>query len=353
MDNNLKEVRMDMPYILGIFFMLIFSLLILNSIAKFLFPLYFLYIILGLIAFFIFSKLDFEVISIFSKHLYIFSILFLILPLFIGQVSRGALRWIPIGALTIQPAELVRPFLLIFFANYLTKEQLNYKILIKSIILLLIPAFLILVQPALGMTVLMAVGFLGIVISAGLNKKKLLVGFFILIMLTPLLFKVLAPYQQDRIRAFFDPSSDPLKSGYNSIQSMISVGSGKFFGRGLGKGVQTQLSFLPEKHTDFIFASTAEELGFMGAFLLLFGIFFILWRLTKFMDAPINPAGRAFLAGVVITFLIQTVVNVGMNLGLLPITGLPLPLISAGGSSLLATMITLGIALGATKYTKS
>src|SRR4030043_2237714 len=231
MDNNFKEVGMDSPYFWGIFFSL----------------------------------------------------------LFIGQVSRGALRWIPIGALTIQPAELVRPFLLIFFANYLTKEQLNYKILIKSIILLLIPAFLILVQPALGMTVLMAVGFLGIVISAGLNKKKLLVGFFILIMLTPLLFKVLAPYQQDRIRAFFDPSSDPLKSGYNSIQSMISVGSGKFFGRGLGKGVQTQLSFLPEKHTDFIFASTAEEL----------------------------------------------------------------PFISAGGSSLLATMITLGIALGATKYTKS
>ncbi|OGM08367.1 hypothetical protein A2V55_00650 [Candidatus Woesebacteria bacterium RBG_19FT_COMBO_37_29] len=353
MYKNLKEVQMDLPYIFGILFLLIFSLLILNSIAQFLFPLYFLYIILGLIAFFFFSKLDFEVISIFSKHLYILSIIFLILPLFIGQVSRGALRWIPIGAFTIQPAELVRPFLLIFFANYLTKEPLTFKILIKAIILFLIPAFLILVQPALGMTVLMGVGLLGIILSAGLNKKKLLAGFFILILLTPLIYKVLAPYQQDRIKAFFDPASDPLKSGYNSIQSMISVGSGKLLGRGLGKGVQTQLSFLPEKQTDFIFASTAEELGFMGAFLLLFGIFFILWRLTKFMDVPINSAARAFLAGVVITLLIQTIVNVGMNLGLLPITGLPLPLISAGGSSLLATMITLGIALGATKYTQA
>jgi rod shape determining protein RodA len=345
--------NIDIPFFLCILFLIIFSLLILNSIAKFLFPLYFLYVLIGLIAFYIFSKLDFEIVSIFSKHLYIFSIFFLALPLLIGQVSRGAVRWIPIGALTIQPAELVRPFLLIFYANYLTAEPLTVKRIVKSLILFLIPAVLILVQPSLGMTMLTAISLLGILVSSGFNKKRLLIGILILVIAMPLVYQMLAPYQRMRVGSFLDPSSDPLGAGYNSIQSMISVGSGRLSGRGLGKGVQTQLQFLPEKHTDFVFASIAEELGFIGAFLVLLGIFFLLFRLTKFMEKPINPTGRAYLAGVFVMLLVQSLINIGMNLGLVPITGLPLPLISAGGSSLLATLVSLGVALSATSYNQA
>ena len=150
---------------------------------------------------------------------------------------------------------------------------------------------------------------------------------------------------------FMNPEADPLGAGYNSLQSMISVGSGKIYGYGLGKGVQTQLQFLPEQHTDFIFASVAEELGFIGSVTILLFSFFILWRLTVFMEMSESPAARSFIMGVFLVLLVQMIINIGMNLGLLPITGLPLPLVSAGGSSFIATMISIGIAMGAVRRT--
>ena len=159
----------------------------------------------------------------------------------------------------------------------------------------------------------------------------------------------MAPYQKERITTFLEPTKDPKGAGYNSIQSTIAAGSGKIFGTGLGKGVQTQLAFLPEKQTDFIFASTAEELGLVGVSLVLLASFLILWRLTHIMENSINPSGRAYVAGFFLTYILQIFVHAGMNMGMLPVTGLPFPLLSAGGSSLLATMIGLGIALGAYK----
>ncbi|KKT54159.1 MAG: Rod shape-determining protein RodA [Candidatus Woesebacteria bacterium GW2011_GWA1_44_23] len=145
------------------------------------------------------------------------------------------------------------------------------------------------------------------------------------------------------------PAEDPLGAGYNSLQSTIAVGSGKIFGTGLGKGIQTQLAFLPEKQTDFIFAATAEELGMIGAGLVLLVTFVILFRLTAFLEKAVSPAARAYISGFFLIYLVQIFVHVGMNMGMLPITGLPFPLLSAGGSSLLATMTGLGIALGAYK----
>ena len=128
---------------------------------------------------------------------------------------------------------------------------------------------------------------------------------------------------------------------------MITGGAGKFLGRGLGKGVQTQLSFLPEKQTDFIFAAISEEMGFVGSFLTLLALFILFWRLTVFMGNAVNPQARAYLAGIFVMLLVQSVIHIGMNMGLLPITGIPLPLVSAGGSSLVSTMIALGLAQGA------
>lgn len=338
-------------WVLGVsmFLLVGVSLFILTSIAPTLFPIYFIYIALGIIIFWFFSQIGFEVVTAFSKHFYIISILLLVATLVIGQVTRGTIRWIPVGSLSFQPAEIVRPFLLVFFAIYLTQKELNLKILVRGLLLLGIPALLILVQPSLGVAVLTVTGFFGVLLAGDFNKKHILTGFLIFLAMLPVFWFVMQPYQRQRITTFLNPSADPLGAGYNSIQSTIAVGAGKLTGRGLGRGVQTQLAFLPEKHTDFIFASTSEELGFVGALLLIIGSFLVLWRLTFFMENSVNQAARAYLSGFFLTYLVQVIVHIGMNIGLLPITGLPLPLVSAGGSSFLATMLGLGIAVGAYK----
>jgi len=348
-----RKKRIDPLLLVGITVLISFSILILRSIAPFLFPTYFLYVFFGILAFIFFSQIDFEIISLFSNHLYVLSIFFLILPLLIGKVTRGAVRWIPLGPLTIQPAEIVRPFLIVFFANYLLKSKLDLKSSINILVLLFIPSFLILIQPSLGVTILTLTAFLGVLLASSINKKYIAIFLLILVFLTPVFYKVLAPYQQQRVRSFLNPSSDPTGAGYNSIQSMIAVGSGKIFGEGLGKGGQTQLAFLPEKHTDFIFAAISEEMGFVGSLVLLLSLLFVLWRLSTYMEIASSAIARAYVAGVFLSLFVQTVVNVGMNLGMLPITGLPLPLVSAGGSSFMGVMISLGIVMGAKKNIRS
>lgn len=342
-------MKLDALLTVPILLLLIFSFFILNSVAPSIFPSYFWYFGLGIIAFLLFSLFDFEIVSAFYKYFYIISIILLLITLVIGQVTRGTVRWIPLGSVSIQPSEIVRPFLLIFFANYITEKRLNFKRLINVVILMAIPLFLILVQPSLGVASLTAIGFLGIILASEIDKKNILYFAISGLLILPLVFLLLQPYQKQRVLTFLDPSKDPLGAGYNSIQSMISVGSGKLFGRGLGRGVGTQLAFLPERHTDFIFASVGEEMGFVGAAVLLSITFFILYRLITYMENAISIPARVFLSGLFLTFFAQVVVHVGMNMGLFPITGVPYPLVSAGGSSLLATMTALGIALGTRK----
>jgi rod shape determining protein RodA len=333
--------------LVGITALIVLGLMALRSIASDIFPSYFLYIIAGLLAFIIFSQIDFDILLLFNKHLYVLSLVSLLLPLFLGQVTRGAVRWIQLGPFTVQPTELVRPFLILFFASYLTAEKLTMRRVIKAGILLAVPLVLILLQPSLGVTVLTFMGFAGVALSLEYNKKLLLFTFAAAILAVPIFWLLLAPYQRQRVEALISPATDPAGAGYNSIQSMIAVGSGKLTGRGLGEGVQTQLYFLPERHTDFIFASIAEELGFAGAFLLITLLAFVLFRVVKVLENARSPVARAFVSGVFLTLFVQIMVHVGMNMGLLPITGLPLPLVSAGGSSLIATMSIFGILLQA------
>lgn len=342
-------MKFDVLLVIPIFLLLIFSFFILNSIAPNLFPSYYWYFGLGLVAFLLFSLFDFEIISAFSRYFYIVSILLLIITLVIGQVTRGTVRWIPIGSLSFQPSEIVRPFLLIFFANYLAEGRLTFKRLIQCLILMAFPLFLILVQPSLGVTALTAVGFMGLFLASELNKKYFLFLGLVTLALVPIIFALLAPYQKTRLTAFLDPSKDPQGAGYNAIQSTISVGSGKLFGRGLGKGVGTQLAFLPERHTDFIFASVAEEMGFVGAIVLLVLTISMLLRIVYYSEHSINIPARIFLSGLFLTLFVQVLVHVGMNMGLFPITGVPYPLVSAGGSSLVATLTSLGIVMGTRK----
>src|SRR3989344_2338429 len=344
-----KTRKFDYLSLIAICLVILISTLVLSSIAKFIFPTYFLYIFLSIIAFYIFSNIDFDILSLFSKHVYVASIIFLVLPIIIGQVTRGAIRWIPLGPLSIQPSEIVRPFLLIFFAGFLTQKELTVKRFITAVFLLLLPVIFIFIQPSLGVAVLTIVGFAGVLIASSFQKKYILLGISLIAILLPIIWAILAPYQKLRLVTFLQPSADPLGAGYNSIQSMISVGSGKILGRGLGKGVQTQLAFLPERHTDFIFASIAEELGSIGAVVVVLGLFIILWRITVFIETANDETARGYLIGVFFVLLAECIIHIGMNMGLLPITGLPLPLVSAGGSSFLATMTALGICQTAKK----
>ncbi len=342
-------MRFDLKLIIPCLLLLIFGIIILNSISPTLFPDYYWFYAVGVIAFIFFAIFDFDIISAFSKYFYIFSILLLVLVLIIGQVTRGTVRWIPVGSFSLQPSEIVRPFLLIFFANYIAEKKLDIKRLINILILMIIPLFLILIQPSLGVSALTAVGFLGLFLASEINKKYFLYLGLIALVLAPLVFLILAPYQRIRVLSFLDPSKDPQGAGYNAIQSTISVGSGKFLGRGLGRGVGTQLAFLPERQTDFIFASVAEEMGFVGAFILLGLTFFLFLQIINYASNSMSIPARLFLGGVFLTLFAQVVVHVGMNMGLFPITGVPYPLVSAGGSSLLATLITLGVVNGTKK----
>lgn len=341
--------RVDRFLLILIMMLVAVSIVVLNSITTAIFPTYFIFIFAGFVILFLFVQIDFDVLIAFSKILYISSILFLLIPLIVGQVTRGAIRWIPIGDFTLQPSELVRPFLILFFSVYMTEKDLDLKRLIKSVLLLLIPFTLIFIQPSLGVSILTAIGFVGVIFASTVKKRYLFVGALLFIFVVPFVYQLLAPYQKQRIQSFVNPSLDPTGAGYNSIQSMISVGAGKIFGRGLGKGVQTQLAFLPEKHTDFIFAATTEELGFFGATILLILIFLFLLRISNIAEVSKGPTERAFISGVFLILFVESVIHIGMNMGIFPITGIPLPLVSAGGSSFIATMITVAMIMNAKK----
>jgi len=209
---------------------------------------------------------------------------------------------------------------------------------------MLIPTALVFFQPDLGSAMVLLFLWLGIMIIAGIKLRQLLVLFLIGAILFGIAwFAVLKPYQKDRITAFINPYLDPLGSGYHRIQSVIAVGSGGIWGRGLGHGSQSQLKFLPDRYTDFIFASIAEEMGFVGLSLIFIFYFLMFFRIIKISMTASNNFARLFCVGTAIIFIFHILVNIGMNLGVLPIAGISLPFISSGGSNLLLGFITIGI----------
>ncbi len=326
---------------------LILGFLMLRSVAPQVFPQYYVFLAFSVLFFIIFTKTDFDTLSAFSVGAYVISIILLVLPIILGQVTRGTIRWIPLGSFNLQPAEVVRPFLILFFANYFASRSVTRRRFALSIPLMLLPLVLIFLQPSLGVTILTLAGFAGVIFSLSVPRKYYIWGTVLGIIGAPFMWFLLAPYQKDRIFALLMPGSDPMGLGYNSIQSVIAVGSGMLSGRGLGNGIQTQLSFLPEKHTDFMFAAISEELGFVGAVIVILSLFGILYRLSSLLEQSHSAVKRAYLSGVIGTLFLQVFVHIGMNMGMLPITGIPLPLVSYGGSSLLSTMIMLALALQA------
>ena len=222
-------------------------------------------------------------------------------------------------------------------------KDIRYVLL--SAVYVSIPALLILIEPDLGSALVIFFTWLGMLLCSKMNKKHLAVLLLVGVLASSFgWFFVLHEYQKNRIYTFLDPSQDPQGRGYNVLQSIIAVGSGGIFGRGVGRGLQSQLKFLPERQTDFIFASTAEELGLLGGIFILtmFGVIFS--RLLAAARRARDNFGMYLTLGIFFMFLVQVVVNIGMNVGLVPVTGIPLPLLSYGGSSLLTTMFALGLA---------
>ena len=293
--------------------------------------------------FYVFYLIGFEIIKYFSVHLFIISIILLVLTLIIGSVTRGAIRWIPLGIFSFQPSEIVRPFILIFFARILSFKIKSVKYVIFYLFLAILPIILIAIQPSFGVALLTLIGISSMLIIKKIRGKNFLIALFVVLAALPSIWYFLKPYQKERVETFFSYNSDPRGTGYNTIQSIIAVGSGGLLGRGFKKGFQTQLRFLPEKHTDFVFAGISEELGFLGSIALLIIIFILIYRILYLAGKSKDEVYTLFSIGTAILFLTETLINVGMNLGLLPITGLPLPLVSAGGSSMISSLITISL----------
>lgn len=310
------------------------------------------FFILGFVLFLIFSQIDFRIYQNLRWFFYGGSLILLFVTFLFGEITRGSVRWIQVGQLTIQTSEMVKPFLITFFAFFFADQPVKLPKLLWGIFLFLIPAFLIFKQPDLGSTLVITAALLGILLASGITFRVIFTGLLGLAAALPVSWFLLVSYQKERILSFFNPYDDPLGSGYNLIQAMISVGSGQVFGRGLGKGTQSQLAFLPERHTDFIFAAFSEELGFVGVLILLSLYFFLLWRILKVAQKANQDFARLFCLGIFIMLLFQIFVNIGMNLGLVPITGITLPFLSYGGSSILAMMICLGMIESIARFQK-
>jgi rod shape determining protein RodA len=322
-----------------------FGLFILLTIGPSYFVPQLLFLILGFALLVGISYVDAEILWWFAPIGYVLSNVFLAMS-YLGPHIRGATRWIVIFGAQIQPSEFVKPFLLLAFAHFMTvyppRTLRNLPVLFG---LFIVPFLLVLRQPDLG-TSLVYAGFWSSMLLAG----GLPVWFFVLAAgitgtLLPFIWSHLAPYQQSRIETFLDPALDPKGAGYNALQAMIAVGSGQWWGRGLGRGTQSHLRFLPEYHTDFIFATLVEELGFFGGTLLLAGYAFLLYRIIAPVIRGIVGDTRVFIYsfGLFAMLLSQIFINVGMNMGIIPITGITLPFVSYGGSSILSTAVSFGL----------
>ncbi len=317
------------------------------------------WIILSLLAYVAFSFVDYRffrrtvtVVTVYGISLFILTLLFAL-----GHVSKGAQSWFSFGGFSFQPSDIMKLVLIIVLAKYFSRRHVeiaNVRHIIVSAIYTAIPFLLIALQPDFGSAMIVAGLWFGLVLVSGISKRHLFAVLFLGIAAASLMWAfVFKPYQKARIINFVNPLADIRGSGYNVYQSTIAVGSGGLFGKGVGYGTQSRLNYLPEYRTDFIFAAFAEEWGFIGSILLLILYSILLMRLTSFAYVANSNFEALFIYGVVIWFGLHVMINIGMNIGILPVTGIPLPFMSYGGSHLLAEMIALGMCVAMHRYSRS
>jgi rod shape determining protein RodA len=305
----------------------------------------------GLVAMFFLAVIDYHVLIEYSHWVYGFCLISLVAVKLVGTKVLGARRWIRIGGIHFQPSEWVKIVLIVAVARYFASKPgkpLTWSDVIKGIALVVVPMGLVLLQPDLGTALTYSPILLAGLFLGGIDFKKatvLVVGLSLAVGVAWSSGKVLKPYQKARLTSFMNPDDDPKGSGYQIRQSLIAVGDGGILGRGATKGTQTQGDFLPIPYTDFIFAAFCEEHGFVGAVLVLLLYFLILMRLIQNAQTAADLPGTLLVMGVVAVLIFQIAVNVGMVIGLMPVTGIPLPLMSYGGSSVLFTFLALGMVM--------
>lgn len=303
---------------------------------------------IGIFAIIVIISIDYLDFYRLSWYLYAFNFFCLGLVLFIGREGGGSYRWIDLKVMDFQPSEMAKIIIIITLARLLVeqKEKLpNPAQLIPLFLHVLIPMILIFLQPDLGTALVFVVIFLGMLYMAGVPVKNLLIVICSGIAVFPLLWLRLMDYQKMRLIVFLNPDVDPLNHGYQLTQSMIAIGSGGLTGKGLFAGTQARLQFLPEQHTDFIFSVLGEELGFLGGAFLLLLYLLLIYRILKIASFSKESYGSLICAGVATMLTFQILVNVGMTLSIMPVTGLPLPFMSYGGNSMLMNMISIGFVL--------
>ena len=298
--------------------------------------------LIGLGLYWLISNFDYRAIKPFRWILYSVVIVLLLIVAITNFETRGSVRWIPLGLFNLQPSELAKPVLIVVLGFFWATRQPTVLNILKSLAILGPIFFLIFRQPDLGTALTVGFIWFGMLLAANVSFWKVAIMGVMAALMAPVSWLLMHDYQRNRITSFLFPTNDPLGKGFHVIQSTIAVGSGQLFGRGLGRGTQSRLQFLPEFRTDFIFAFIAEELGFIGSLIVLtlYGVLF--WFCYRVLAGAEDRLGELLVAGVMSMLFFQTVVNIGMNIGIMPVTGITLPLLSYGGSSLIAIFISLG-----------
>ncbi|HVE81024.1 MAG TPA: rod shape-determining protein RodA [Candidatus Dormibacteraeota bacterium] len=302
--------------------------------------------LVGLGVLLVVARFDYRSWTKLTAFLYGFMILSLVAVLLVGREALGATRWIDLGFFQFQPSEVAKLILVIVLAKFFSRHydrMHNVRYVLISLAYVAVPAILVLVQPDLGTALVF--GFIWLVMAIVARVRLLHLGGLaaLAVAMMPVLIPLLKPYQRARLEVFLNPTADPLHTGYNVVQSTIAVGSGQLFGRGLDAGSQSQLNFLPSQHTDFIFAVLSEKLGFVGGVLVLLLFLALLFRALVIASRSQDRFGMLLAVGLVAMLVFHIFINIGMNVGLLPVTGIPLPFVSYGGTSLIVTLAAIGL----------
>ncbi|MFB3926440.1 MAG: rod shape-determining protein RodA [Syntrophales bacterium] len=321
-----------------------------SSIASKTEPIYvkqFFWFLLGFVMMMMCFCVDYRLINQYSYIIYGATVFLLLVLFFYGEVTRGTQRWVVIGGFSFQPSEIAKLSVILALSKYFSVQEIEEDYTLKRLwlpfLIVIIPFLLILKQPDLGTAMILIIIFVSMVIFVGIKWQSVVIVVTSGVLLLPLCWMVLKDYQRERIMTFLDPERDPLGSGYHIIQSIIAVGSGGFLGKGFLKGTQSQLRFLPEHQTDFIFSVFAEEWGFIGGLVLLvLFLALILWCL-RIAQHSRDLLGTLIAFGITMLIFWEVLINVGMVLGIVPVVGIPMPFMSYGGSALVVLMMGVGL----------
>lgn len=342
--NRFSIHRVDFSLLIPSILLVSFSLATLLSIDASLFRQQLTFLIIGIFFYFLFLNIDYKFFTLYPKAIYLLIIVGFLIVLTFGTVVNGSKSWLVFFGIHLQIEEFLKLFFIVVIANFLSFSNFSTVQKYLGAIAITIPIlFLILRQPDTGTALMYIVTFGGMLLMYSFPFYLYLITLLFLIAPMPIIISVLKPYQKERLTTLINLTADPFGSSYNAIQALISIGSGGLFGKGLGEGTQSVLRFLPERQTDFIFASISEGLGFFGGISIICLLCFLLYRIYRVSRSVDDTYPYLIVMGVFFLLLVQTVTNIGMNMGMMPIIGVTLPFVSYGGSSLVTNFMLLGL----------